>query len=534
MQQALERGSKPGSPPPTEQGRTTSPKNKIRDFTAATSDVQAMNMTEIALSQGLPDQNKTFSSPKKACLLKNQGFVPLKEKSISEECVLPKQNTQQMVTKIENIGETHKQDMSSKAVMKYATESPSTSRPQKESRAAIPKGSPKLPPRVKSSLNRSRSSSLPVINPVSHSTIQEKKITHVQPSTGVNKEFISIKKIDEISSKNKSSSRKCNTYLKEKETASESVLTTPLNISRATLGKTEEERTNIKDQTPDELSRKAERLPEQPKPQSRIPVSIVDARLKTHASRIPKVMQSKLNVVTSHPVTENELKVNKRVKSIHSKNSPQNLMKKETTVNQLGEETHQILSMREDIGENAKKEGKGGKHDAQKILYNESLKLASGALNEEVHEWKEEKICLNNFGKVTQKSAKYTDVFPDIALNTAEDFYHSQQAETNDDKVFEGGTYTEIYHDISSLQNRTGMQKLFISQNLTEPSRHSSMPHENIHSSENIKGIMQEPLVIDYISQIKERKSDECLASDTVQDNESKDVEANVLDSSRQ
>lgn len=529
MQQAMERGVKPGSPTPTEQGRTTSPKSKIRDFTAAASNMPDINLVDISLSHGPPDQHKYFSSPKKACLLKNQTFVPLKEKSNSEECVLSKQNAPHLVTRIENVSENHKQDMSFKATMRCGTGSPSTARSQKESRTALPKGSPKLPQRIKSSLDRSRSSSLPVINPVSHSTTQDSKTTHVQSTTRVNKVLVPIKKIDEMSSKT-NVVRKYDMYPKEREIASGTILRSPLNISKATLNKTEAERTNIEDQIPDEFSRKAESLSEHPKPQSKIPVITLDARWKTYASRIPKVVQNKSNPVSSHPATESELKVNKRVKSTQQKYSAQNLMKKENSLSQLDEEALQILGRREKNGENAKK-SLGGRHDPLRILNHESLKHASGALNkEEICEWEEGKILINNFGKLTQRSAIYRDLFPDIALKTDVDCYHSQQTETTKDEVIEDGTYADICQDMSlentdiSLENGTCVQKLFISQNLTESSRHTSVPHENTHSSEKIKELMQE----------MEGKNDECHINDTLQDNESKDIEANDLESSGQ
>lgn len=473
MQQAMERGGKPSSPPPSEQGRTTSPRTKKRDFTAAPCYAPATNVVEIALSQKLPDHNKPFSSPEKTCMLKSQGFVPLREKSGSDECVLPKKNIPQPATGMKNISENHELDTSSKAVTRYGDEIPCTPSSQKEFRAALPKGSPKLPLRIKSSLNRSRSSSLPVICPDSHSSAKERKITHVQPSNRVNKEILSIKRVDDISSEICSDIKdKCNLYASERETALGSILRSPSNISKATLNKTEMERSSNKYQIPDEFSGKAECSSEQPNPPSRIPVSVTDIRWKTPASRIPKVVQGRPSAVTSQPATENELKVNKRIKTVQQKNSTiQNVTKKEKPPNQLDKEALQMHSKRERADINAKRDLEG-KHATQKTQSSRCLEHASGSLNEEeVSGWQEEK------------------------------------------KIF------------------------FISQEITEPSKHTSTTrklHENVQLMENIKGIGQETLGTDFISQGNEDKNYEYLVSDILQDNESKDVEANVLDGPRQ
>lgn len=409
MQQAIERGGKSSSPPATGQGRTSSPRTKKKDFT---------DIIETALSQRLPDKNEYFSFPVKTCHWRNQSSEPIRQKSDSDECILPLQNIPQAVTEIKKMYENQEQHLSSKAVVRYATESSCKASSHRGSRAVLPKGSPKLPLKIKSSLNRSRSSSLPVISPVSQLTSQEKKTTCVQPNPHLNKEFLSIKRTDAMSLKTLDN-KDCDIYCKEGEIVSEFISESPSNISKSPLSKTAAERGYNKCQTSDYLSEKSECLSEQSKTQSKIPVSITDARWRTQTSRTPKVVQDRSITVMSHFSTENELKVKKGGKSIQQKNLAAPDMKKVKPLNQMDKEAPQILNKRKEICVNVRKSLQG-KQDKEEMFSSESLNHSSSLSEEDCELWKEK--VLFNPGKLTQYSPKkYIGKIPDITLKSNED-----------------------------------------------------------------------------------------------------------------
>lgn len=554
MQQAMEKGGKPCSPPPCERGRTTPPRNRRHDQTTA-SQTSPVTMVEVMFTEELPHLNKVSSSPERMCSPRNQGFVPLKEEPDFEEIISLKQQPSELMPGTQNTSKTKEQVFLCKAVSKHAKESPSPSGPQKATRAGLPRGSPKLhrhTQMIKTSLNRNRSSSLPVICSSPQSANKERKATQFQLDTQMKKEFSSVKKVDEVHTETDpfTFGRIHDYYPEERGTTSGSLCRSPLNLSRATINTSNENTDGKTSKISEESTGKAICLPEQSKPHSKIPVSTFDAKGKKSTSRIPKMVQNRPNVVTPLHSTECESKLISRVTCAQQKNFPsQNVLGKEKSQNQFDKKGLQFFDKREKI------DIKSDNIVTRKISSKKNLSHPADASDKnEAHGLEDKReTFVNDFEKLNQSAPdtaqyspnRYMEVLSDVTVKGNIDYYHSQETENTEDVIIFEDTCSEKYNDLPSMKN-TGVslqngisfsRNISVMQDLTKPSTYSSTPtisQSNNHSCEIIENIDQRSFETDCISQVTEESNHECLLNDTLEDNKSKDIEANVLKTFRQ
>ncbi|XP_063879105.1 GAS2-like protein 2B isoform X1 [Scylla paramamosain] len=562
MQQASEKGTKPCSPPPYERGRTTPPRSRRHDPTIAPPHTPPHTMVEVTFSPELPHQDKVFSSPERIRSPRSQGFV-------SDPTF--KQQPCEFVTDIESISETHEKVSPFKAVPRRAKDSAYMSGPQKEARVALPRGSPKLhrnTQMIKTSLNRNRSSSLPVICSNPQSALRERKVTQFQPEPQMNVKFSSVTRVDEVSSEIDAFSfdGKHNSYPGEEDTSSGSPCRSPLNLSQTslnTLSENTDNKVNKKYQSSEDSSGRTICLTEHSKPQSRIPVSTFDAKGKKNTSRIPKMVQHRPNVVASH-------------------HPAQNVLGREKPQNQPDRRGAHFFDKKEKSGIKGDnivtKKYMGNKYNAPKTTSGKSLKDAGNLMDEEethgyeerretlVNDFENEKFSQPGNDDTEYSPRKYMEVFPDIAIKGSLDYYHSQETENTEEEK-----YNDLPHMKSTLQSGVPLsRKISATQDRPKGHTYSSIPvlsptsihnlsptnihnlsptsihnlsptsiHNlsptSIHNNEIIENIDQRSFEIEHnISQVTEENNLGCLLSDTLEDNEIRDIEANVLKTFRQ
>ena len=551
MEQAMERGSKPCSPPPSERGRTTPPRNRKHDHTTASSPSPPFTMVEVTFTPEIPHQDKVFTYPEKMHSPKNQSYVPLKEESDCKIVSL-KQQPCELLTDKENVSETHEKMFPCKSVLKRAKEAAAcTSGPQKDNRSVLQRGSPKLhrnTQMIKTTLNRNRSSSLPVICSNPQSAIRERKATQFQPDTQMNKEFASVTRVDEVPSETDvfSFDGKHDSYPENKDATSGSLCRSPLNLSKMTPSTSNDitdGKMSKKCQSSEECPGKALCLPEQSKPHSRIPISTCDAKGRRNTSRIPKMVQNR----PLHS-TECESKLINKITCAQSKNFPiQNVVGKEKPQNQFDKKDLHFFDSREKTGMKGEsivtKKFVGIKYDTQKTS-EKSRKCDTNVMDEEETQGYKNKreTHISDFDKLNQTGSddvqyyspeKYMEVFPDNTFKGNLDYYHSQQIQDFDDEE----KYNGLSHKKKTLQNGISLnRKISLTKDLTKPSTYSSIPVRSptsIHSTEIIENIDQRSFETECISQVTE-ENQICLLNDTLEDNERKDIEANVMKTFRQ